>query len=60
MQNKLLDLFLHILEPMRRREPTRVCPTLADGAIPAPAAAPETVAVSLAVFKRVRLEMRDA
>jgi hypothetical protein len=56
----MTNILLRWLEPMRRPEPTRPCPTLADAKIPALAPVPETVEVSLAVFKRIRLEMRDA
>jgi hypothetical protein len=61
----LLDLFQHILEPMRRPEPTRLCPTLADNPLDGnwphgESALRETVRVDLATFRRIRLEMRGA
>jgi hypothetical protein len=60
------------LEPMRRPEPTRVCPLVpADDPVimhhmqiatdlASVNNRPETVRVDLDVFRRIRLEMRDA
>ena len=57
----LLDIVTHWLEPMRRPEPTRRCPTLADGIVQDSEknlrTEPETVRVDLATFHRIRLEM---
>lgn len=46
-----------LFDPMRPPVPSRPCPTLASQGLPAPTLAPaETVQVSLAAFKRIRLE----
>jgi hypothetical protein len=64
----MTNLFTRWLEPMRRPEPTRRCPTIpADDPVLAIfarrplmelAPEPETVRVDLATFRRIRLEMR--
>lgn len=56
---KLLAYLQDLLEPMRRPEPTRPCPTLADTpALPAPVATSDVVRVDLAALRKVRLEVR--
>jgi|KBSMisStandDraft_5_1062788.scaffolds.fasta_scaffold6863274_1 hypothetical protein len=51
---RLRDLLLHWLGPMRRREPTRVCPTLAELTPPVR----DMGKISLAMFKRIKLGSR--
>jgi hypothetical protein len=60
-----LEALFRWLEPMRRPEPTRICPTLADvPALPAPEPGhmpvhiDDVVHIDLAAMRRIRLEVR--